>query len=52
MSDVNTVKKYARLGGLPTKNLLFKNIHEVIIGYEREVYSKYGQTATKNYSFL
>ena len=37
MSDINTLKKYTRLGGLSTKNLLFKNIHEVIVGYERGI---------------
>jgi len=37
MSDVNTVKKYTRLGDLSTKNLLFKNIHAVIVGYERGI---------------
>jgi hypothetical protein len=35
MSDVNTVNKYTRLGSLSTKNVLFKNIHGVIVGYEK-----------------
>jgi hypothetical protein len=37
MSDVNTVKKYTRLGGPSTKNLPFKNIHEIVVGYERGI---------------
>lgn len=37
MSVVNTMKKYTRLGGLSTKNLLFKNIHVAIVGYERGI---------------
>jgi hypothetical protein len=53
MSDVNTVKKYTRLGSLSTKNELFKNIHEVIVGYEKgivQVWAHY--LLTKNYSLL
>jgi hypothetical protein len=37
MSDVNIVKKYTRLGDLSTKNLLFKNMRAVIVGYERVI---------------
>lgn len=37
MSDVNTVKKYTRLGSLSTKNLLFKNVHVAIVGYEKGI---------------
>jgi len=37
MFDVNTVTKYTRLGGHSTKNILFKNIHEVLVGCERGI---------------